>query len=130
MIAINNLLKVRNILNTFKEVNLSPTLAYQITKFLTKSQAEEEFYYERLRALFNEYAEKNEDGTFVITDDGQGIKIKQDLLEKFQTSYVELENTEVEAPDIKFALSLITKELTSITVNQMMSLMEFIDEDK
>jgi hypothetical protein len=125
-----NLIQVRHILDAYKNTQLSSALAYQVTKFLMKSQTEEEFYYSRLRALFNEYAEKNEDGSFVMTDDGQGIKIKQDLLEKFQVAYEELENTEVEAPAIKFALSAITKELNSITVNQMMALMEFIDEEK
>lgn len=125
-----NLMQARNILNAYKDIQLSPALAYQVTKFLMKSQAEEEFYYSRLRVLFDEYAEKNEDGSFVMTDEGQGVKIKLDLLEKFQVAYEELENTEVEAPNIKFALSVITKEITSISVNQMMALMEFIDEDK
>ena len=127
---INKLLTTRNILNSFKELNLSANLAYQITKFLMQSATEEEFYFSRLRALLDEYAEKTEDGNYIPTEDGQGVKIKLDLLEKFQSAYEELENTEVEAPDIKFALSAITKELNSITVNQMMMLMEFIDEEK
>ena len=130
MIVINKLLTVRNILNSFKELNLSAGLAYQITKFLMQSTTEEEFYYSRLRSLLGECAEKTEDGSYVPTDDGQGVKIKPDCLEKFTKAYEELENTEVEAPDIKFALSAIVKEITSITVNQMMMLMEFIDEEK
>lgn len=130
MIAINKLLTIRNILNSFKDLNLSANLAYQITKFLMQSATEEEFYYSRLRSLLDEYAEKSEDGNYIPTEDGEGVKIKLDLLEKFQTAYAELENTEVEAPNIKFALSAITKEITSITVNQMMVLMEFIDEEK
>ena len=125
-----NLIKSRDILSAYKDTQLSPALAYQITKFLIKSQTEEEFYYSRLRALFDLYAEKNKDGTIMIINDGQGVKIQQNLLEKFQADYEELENTEVEAPDIKFALSAITKEINSITVNQMNVLMDFIDEER
>ena len=127
---ITTLAAARNTLSTLKDLNIAPHLAYQITKFLIKSQDEEEFYNNRLRALFDECAQKNEDGTFITTDDGQGIKLQLNLIEKFNKSYEELINTEIEAPDIKFALSEITKELTSISVNQMMTLMDFIDEDK
>ena len=127
---ITTLAAARNTLSTLKDLNIAPHLAYQITKFLIKSQDEEDFYNNRLRALFDEYAQKNEDGTFITTDNGQGIKLQPNLIEKFNKSYEELVNTEIEAPDIKFALSEITKELTSISVNQMMTLMDFIDEDK
>lgn len=129
-IILNKLINSRQVLQSMSNINIAPHLAYQITKFLIKSQDEEEFYNNRLRALFDECAQKNEDGTFITTDDGQGIKLQPNLIEKFNKSYEELVNTEIEAPDIKFALSEITKELTSISVNQMMTLMDFIDEDK
>ena len=130
MIKINILLNARKILSLYKDMQFSPSLAYQITKFLAQSNAEEEFYYAQLQALINEYAEKNEEGQIVTIEGGQGIKIKPDLLDIFQMAYEELENTEVEAPTIKLALSTIIKELPAITVNQMSILMNFVDEEK
>ena len=128
--TLNALLAARNTLAAFTNLNINPHLAYKILKFEKLSAEEEAFYNERLRSLFDMYAQKDEEGQFRLTEDGQGILLNQSDIEIFNKSMVELENTEVEAPDIKFALSEITKELNSISVNQLMTLMDFIEEDK
>ena len=127
--TLNNLITVRNILANFKDTMIHPRLAYQIAKFLRLTQEDEEFYNTRLRALFDTCAQKNEDGSLRLTENQQGIMLEPSQIENFNKSIFELENLEIEAPDIKFALSDIANEL-KVSTNDMMILMDFIEEDK
>jgi hypothetical protein len=127
--TLNNLITVRNTLANFADTVVSPRLAYQVAKFIKLTNEDEEFYNTRLRALFDTCAQRNEDGSFRLTENQQGIMLEPEKIEEFNASIFELENVEVDAPDIKFALSDMTKEL-NMSAKQMMVLMDFIDEEK
>ena len=94
-------------------------LAYWMTKFVVKAQSEHEFYVNGVNKIIQKYAEKIDD-EYVVSKD------KIEDLNKEMSSF---EETDVEAPDIKFALSELSSEL-KLSMKQMYTLLDFVDEDK
>ncbi len=118
------LLKVveaRQILNTLtNDQYVNTRLAYWMTKFVVKTQSEQDFYIQEMQKILAKYAQTNDDGNLVVAPEN---------IEAFNTEVVELENTEVEDPGIKFALSDLSSEL-KLSMKQIFPLLDFIDEDK
>lgn len=124
------LLTTRQVLTPLmsSDKKLSPRLMYKLIKFINQSNEEEQFYTERLRAIFDEYALKKEDGSFEETEDKTGIKLIPEKSQDFQKAMYELDITEVNVPNITFTLD----ELESIGLNEvsgreMAALMEFME---
>lgn len=95
-------------------------LSYWMTRFVVKAQHEHDFYLSETRKLISKYAETDEDGS---------VRIPTDKIEEFNNAVEELGKTDVEAPNIKFALSEISSEL-KLSMKQMYSLLDFIDDNK
>lgn len=60
------------------------------------------FYREKFQEILQEYAEKDADGNFIPTDDGNGIRIRVGTEQDCMTKVNELQSIDVELPDIKF----------------------------
>ena len=95
-------------------------LSYWMTKFVVSTKSEHEFYVKEMQKLLDKYGVKGEDDKLVIP---------MDKVADFQKEAVELENTDVEAPAIRFSLSELAQEL-KLSMKQMYPLLDFIDEDK
>ena len=120
-------MKLRNIVNArtslceFREkTDFGAHLAYWIVKFLTKTQSEYDFYTFEVKKIFDKYARQKED---------DALFIPADKISEFNAEVNELEETDVEDPGIRFSLSELASEL-KLSMKQMSSLLEFIDEDK
>ena len=73
------------------------------------------FYQEKLRTIIMEYAELDNEGIPVQTEDGQGIKIQKGKEEVCATAIMELQEIEVNLPDITFTLEEFSNlELTFV----------------
>lgn len=117
---LRNILKARQVLETLADENISPRLAYRMTKFVTKTQGEQDFYIREVQKILQEYATQSDEGSLVV--DLQNI-------DAFNAKIAELENTEVEDPSTRFALSDLSNEL-KLSMKQIFPLLDFIDEDK
>ena len=100
--------------------DMNAHLAYWMTKFVMKTQHEHDFYIAEMRKLIDKYSEPS---------DGQEVRIAPESVSEFNAAVDALAKTDVEAPDIKFSLSEISKEL-KLSMKQMYPLMDFIDENK
>lgn len=108
-------------LNSLADKNdIGAHLAYWMTKFVVKTASEREFYYAKGKEIVSKYAVENENGDRVIP---------VEKIEAYNKEMTDLENTDVEDPGIKFALSELSQEL-KLSMKQMYPLLDFIEEDK
>lgn len=111
----------KNVLEGFSSnENISPRLSYWMTKFVIRAQPECDFYITEMRKLFDKYDCKQQ---------GDNIVIPTDKIDEFNDDVSMLEHMDVEAPNIKFALSDLSSEL-KISMRKMATLLDFIDEEK
>ena len=115
------IINARGVLETFAEKeDIGAKLSYWMTKFIAKTDSEYKFYITEMRKIYEKYSESDEEGRIIIP---------AEKVEEFNNAVVEIENTEVESPEIKFNLSDLASEL-KLSMKQMYALLDFIDEEK
>lgn len=100
---IKQLVQITQVLERFVNKKLSIKLSYKIMKFLKATEADMTFYKEKLTKIIEEYGERAEDGSIKMIDNN--FKIKENEIENFNKAYFELEEIEIELPNIKFNLN-------------------------
>ena len=100
---IKQLVQITQVLERFVNKKLSIKLSYKIMKFLKATEADITFYKEKLTKIIEEYGERAEDGSIKMIDNN--FKIKENEIENFNKAYFELEEIEIELPNIKFNLN-------------------------
>ena len=121
---LKNLLNARKIIIQYKDEKLSPTLAYKFVKFMKASDSEEAFYNDKLKQLIEEYALKDEKGQ-IATQDGN-IRLTPAKIQDFNNAANELQETEVEAPNVQFKISEL--EQIKLSVTDLYALDDFVTE--
>lgn len=104
-------IKITEILNftdfyvSVKDKKMSIMTAYKLTKLAKAVETEIDFYRNKLQAIINEYSQKDDDGNYIPTDGGEGIKIIEGKEEECGKAMFELQNLMVELPDINFGVT-------------------------
>ena len=119
------LINTAQIFNQVAQTKISSKLAYKIMKLCKSVAAEEEFYNNKRNEIIDEYAVRDENGQIVVSDDGM-INIVKDKIQEAQAALMELNNIEVDVPNIKFTLSEL--EELKLSVADMFVLDVFIEE--
>lgn len=124
-IFLKDVANLRNLHGVLKNQTLPIRLAYKFSKIFKKAEEENAFYVENLTKIINKYSEKDENGNPIILPN-QNIKVQKEYVEIAQKEIDELENLEIDFPDITFTLD----ELDSIrlTVEQLDTFLPFIAE--
>ena len=121
---ITEILKARSAVASIYTEKLPSKLAYKFTKFIKETDAEEDFYKERLQSILKEYGEKDENGKYVEVTNG--IKIKDAEKGECFAAVAELEATEVDTPKTRFSIDEFDDIKLSTEV--MVALFAFIEE--
>ena len=69
--------------------------SYKFTRLFDQLETETKFFNNTLQSIIEEYGQRDEDGKFVLTDDGTGVKIKEDKLSECMEKIDELNNVEI-----------------------------------
>lgn len=77
-------------------------VAYKLSRLATAIESEVTFYQTKLREILNEYCLVDDNGNYVLTDDGQGFKIQLEKEIECNQAMADLHNLEIELPDITF----------------------------
>ena len=89
----------------FEKVKTKPLpfkTSYHLTLLAKDIEKHYNFYQEKLQAILQEYGKKDENGNLVTTEDGQGIKLKEETRDEAYQKLLELRQLDVELPDITF----------------------------
>lgn len=88
--------------NEVKNQKLPFKILYKLSNLAKAIDEKTIFYREKLQEVLKEYGELDENGNLIPTDDGRGIKIRIGTEHECYTKVNELQNLEVEMPEIKF----------------------------
>lgn len=117
LIKMKDILGFSSFYNEVKSQKLSMKVSYNIARLAKAIEQELEFYREKFSAIVQEYSDKDENGNPIPTDDG-GIKIKPGFEHECYHAIDELQNLDVELPDVKFSIEDFGNvEIEPITVN-------------
>lgn len=126
MMKMAQILEFKSFYNGIKDTQLPIKTAYKFSKLIRKLDEEIKFYQTQFQHIIEKYGEKDENGKFKLTEDKQGVSVKQENIEACQKELSELHNLDIEISDISFNLD----ELASLnmTIEQMSIIMSLIEE--
>ena len=111
---------------TVKVQKLTMKTAYRLAQLAKVIDGELQFYREKLHAIVQEFGEMDEEGKPVVTDDGNGIKLRPGTEDQCFNAMKELQELEVTLPDIKFHI----EDFGNVELNmaEMTAILPFIEE--
>lgn len=125
---IQKILAMEEAIKNLKSKNLPIKTAYRLLKLTELVSNEAENYRNLFRQILDEYAEKNEDGSFVLSEDGTNVILKKDHIKEANEKVSELNQLEVDVP---YAFDLREFEDLEISLEDLAPLMDIIvDEDE
>ena len=95
--------ELSKIIDKIKEKTFDINTQYKFIKISKVIREEEELINEQQFLLLKQYAEKNEDGQFIVNKSG-GFKIKEECVEECGLKIMEMNNRQITLPDIYFSL--------------------------
>ena len=121
---LKNLLTARKVIFQHKDDRVPSCLAYKLMRFIKASDSDEAFYNEKLQQAINEYSLKDEKGKNKVVNGN--IAIEPAKIDEFNKTVEEIQNTDVDTPQIKFSIREL--EPICLSVSEIYSLDEFIEE--
>lgn len=115
--------ELSKIIGKIKEKTFDINTQYKFIKISKVIREEEELVNEQQFLLLKQYAEKNEDGQFIVNKDG-GFKIKEECVEECGLKIMEINNRQITLPDIYFSLDEL--EPLGLTLGELELLEPFI----
>ncbi len=115
--------ELSKIIDKIKEKTFDINTQYKFIKISKVIREEEELINEQQFLLLKQYAEKNEDGQFIVNKDG-GFKIKEECVEECGLKIMEMNNRQITLPDIYFSLDEL--EPLGLTLGELELLEPFI----
>ena len=120
--TIKNIMEIREIFTKRKNEVYSVSSGLKIARFLKKTEDVEKFFHMRQKRLFEECVEKNENGTFVVTEGG--YKLRDDKTDAYQIGMRELYEEETEET-ISFSETDAVE--LKLTVDELRAILEFTE---
>ena len=104
---------------------MSIKTAYKLNKLIKKIEEENNFYNIKFHEIIEQYAEKNDQGEYQYIDENS-IKIKEGKEQECYKKVSELQNLEIETPNITFSIEELGD--INLTIDTVNMLMPFIEE--
>lgn len=125
---IQKILAMEEAIKNLKSKNLPIKTAYRLLKLAEFVATESDNYRNLFHQILDEYAEKNEDGSFVFSEDGTNVILKKDHIKEANEKVSELNQLEVDVP---YTFDLREFENLEISLEDLAPLMDIIvDEDE
>lgn len=114
-----NVINANNVISNFVDESIDAQLAYKLMKFVTSTESEVEFFKLQMQKLVDKYSETDNDGTKHIPPAN---------VEQFNDDAMKVQDTEVDAPAIRFSVAELAP--LKMTMRQMFALSDFVDDQK
>lgn len=119
------ILEFQSLYNEIKDEKMSVKTAYKFSKLVFEFNSEIKFYQNKLQEILQKYGEKDEGGNFKLTENKEGVMVKQENIAQCQIETRELHDLDIKIPDISFTLDEL--ENLNITIQQMNIIMPFFE---
>ena len=100
--------------------------AYKINKIKKAVEKESEFYQEKFQEIVNQYAQKDEKGELIFSDDGNQIMIKEGMVEECNKALEDLQELEIEIDNFGLTLDDLGED-AECTPEELEALMPFMN---
>lgn len=124
-IKMQNILNFSSFYNTVRSQKLSIKIAYKLAQLAKAIDTELQFYQEKLREIILEHGELDEHGNPIPTEDGMGIKVRPEAEKECFAAIYELQDIDVELPDIQFSIDDFD---VNLSVDEIQVLLPFIKD--
>ena len=125
---IQKILAMEEAIKNLKSKNLPIKTAYRLLKLAELVSKETENYRNLFRQILDEYAEKKEDGSYVLSEDGANVIIQKDHIQDANQKVDELNKIDVEIP---YTFDIKDFDNIEISLEELAPLMDLIiDEDE
>ena len=125
---IQKILAMEEAIKNLKSKNLPIKTAYRLLKLAELVSNEAENYRNLFRQILDEYAEKKEDGSYVLSEDGANVTIQKDYIQDANQKVDELNKIDVEIP---YTFDIKDFDNIEISLEELAPLMDLIvDEDE
>ena len=125
---IQKILAMEEAIKNLKSKNLPIKTAYRLLKLAELVSKEAENYRNLFRQILDEYAEKKEDGSYVLSEDGTNVIIQKDHIQEEKQKVDELNKIDVEIP---YTFDIKDFDNIEISLEELAPLMDLIvDEDE
>ncbi len=125
---IQKILAMEEAIKNLKSKNLPIKTAYRLLKLAELISNEAENYRNLFRQILDEYAEKKEDGSYVLSEDGTNVIIQKDHIQDANQKVDELNKIDVEIP---YTFDIKDFDNIEISLEELAPLMDLIvDEDE
>ena len=125
---IQKILAMEEAIKNLKSKNLPIKTAYRLLKLAELVSNEAENYRNLFRQILDEYAEKKEDGSYVLSEDGANVIIQKDHIQDANQKVDELNKIDVEIP---YTFDIKGFDNIEISLEELAPLMDLIvDEDE
>lgn len=122
---LEKVIKLNDFIESVKGNKLPFKTSYNLIKLSKFIETETKFYQEKIQEIIQEFGAKDDDGKYIYTENGAGIKLIEGKEEECFTRIQELANIEVELPDINFDITEFKDvELTPEQIEAGMPLFE------
>ena len=122
----DQIIAFRNNGNFFAGTSLPLKGAYKINKIKKAVEKESEFYQEKFQEIVDQYAQKDENGEVVFSEDGNQIMIKDGLVEECNKALNDLQELEVEVDNYGLTLDDLGEDV-ECTPEELEALMPFME---
>ena len=125
---IQKILAMEEAIKNLKSKNLPIKTAYRLLKLAELVSNEAENYRNLFRQILDEYDEKKEDGSYVLSEDGANVIIQKDHIQDANQKVDELNKIDIEIP---YTFDIKDFDNIEISLEELAPLMDLIvDEDE
>ena len=125
-VTMDQIIAFRNNGDFFAGTSLPLKGAYKINKIKKAVEKESEFYQEKFQEIVDQYAQKDENGEVVLSEDKSQIMIKEGLVEECNKALNDLQELEVEIDNYGLTLDDLGDDV-ECTPEELEALMPFME---
>lgn len=125
-VTMDQIIAFRNNGDFFAGTSLPLKGAYKINKIKKAVEKEGEFYQEKFQEIVDQYAQKDENGEVVLSEDRSQIMIKDGMVEECNKALTDLQELEVEIDNYGLTLDDLGENL-ECTPEELEALMPFME---
>ena len=125
-VTMDQIIAFRNNGDFFAGTSLPLKGAYKINKIKKAVEKESEFYQEKFQEIVNQYAQKDDNGELVFSDDGNQIMIKDGMVEECNKALEDLQGLEIEIDNYGLTLDDLGED-AECTPEELEALMPFMN---
>lgn len=123
---IYELIKIREELVSLSKNNLKLRSSFNIAKFLSLTEKDAQFFQDKVIELIQKYGARDDFGQFILENNGSSVQIQQEHLDECQRGLDEINNYEIEVPELKIYYTDLPEGLS---VTTLFTIIDYILEE-